>query len=213
MDLAVYAHPDGRSSHNAAVLAFVREFYDEQKRQLDVINLYNDAFSPLYTQQEYAGEKNTDRLVAAYQEKISGAGRLVFIHPVWWYGPPAILKGFFDRVFTPGFAYNFKKPPSIPAPAQRVLEALCGQGICYPLFLGSLPVEKKLAGKKAVVINTYGGNKMGFNLFGRAPELSIDKAVLNFCGIEPVVRINWFEARGPPVVPQDVKEQIRRALQ
>ena len=80
---------------------------------------------------------------------------------------PATLKGFFDRVFVPGFAYNFKKMPDMPQMAKPVLEAMCARGLCYQMFLGQLPVEKKLSGKKAVVINTFGGNSLGFALFGR----------------------------------------------
>ena len=212
MDLIVFAHPDSRKSHNAAVLEFVRETLKANGKECETIDLYAEGFSPLYTAEEYAGGKPVDGKVAEYQQKIAKAERLVFIHPVWWYGMPAILKGFFDRVFTPGFAYSFKKMPDMPEMAKPVLEAMCARGLCYQMFLGQLPVEKKLAGKKGVVINTFGGNSMGFVLFGRAPEFSEDKAVLNFCGVEPVARVNWFEARRSTEVPEGVKAQIRKAL-
>ncbi len=213
MDLIIYAHPDREKSHNAAVLRFVRETLEAKGAQYGLIDLYAEGFQPVLSAEEYAGGKAVDAKVAECQQKIAGAERLIFIYPIWWYGAPAMLKGFFDRVFTPGFAYNFRKAPAIPPIATPIMEAICGQGACYPLFLKNLPVDKKLVGKKALAINTYGGNRMGFELFGRAPEFSMDKAVLNFCGVEPVVRVNWFEARGPAEVPQALKEEIRKALE
>ena len=43
------------------------------------------------------------------QEKIKRADHLVWVHPVWWGGFPAILKGFIDRVFLPGFAFRYRE--------------------------------------------------------------------------------------------------------
>ncbi|MFH1095570.1 MAG: NAD(P)H-dependent oxidoreductase [Candidatus Micrarchaeota archaeon] len=217
MDLIIYAHPDSKTSHNAAALRFVKEKLDAAGRPFEVIDLYSDQFDPLLDSRDYAamnrkGEQRADPLVARYQRLIQKADLLVFIYPVWWYGAPAMLKGFFDRIFTAGFAYNFKQAPQIPAAAKPVIGALCGVGACYPIFLANLPIEQRLAGKRAVVINTYGGGAEGFSLFGRAPEFSVDKAVLNFCGISPVARINWFEARGPAQVPEGIARKIIQAL-
>ncbi len=217
MDLIIYAHPDPKTSHNAAVLSFVKEKLDAAGLPFEVIDLYADGFDPLLDSQDYMAmnRKSTfraDPLVSKYQNLIQKADRLVFIYPVWWYGAPAMLKGFFDRVFTAGFAYNFKSAPNIPAPLKPVVGALCGVGACYPLFLSNMPIEQRLSGKRAVVINTYGGGAEGFSLFGRAPEFSVDKAVLNFCGISPVARVNWFEARGPALVPDGLAQKISRAL-
>ncbi|WP_461030062.1 NAD(P)H-dependent oxidoreductase, partial [Streptomyces sparsus] len=46
--------------------------------------------------------------IAAEQEKVRRADALVFHFPLWWFGPPAILKGWFDRVFVQGFAFGLK---------------------------------------------------------------------------------------------------------
>lgn len=218
MDLIIYAHPDNRGSHNAAVLRRVRSSLDAYGRAHETIDLYADAFEPLLSGAEYAASASkqpapADTLVEGYRARIARAERLIFIYPVWWYGAPAMLKGFFDRVFTPGFAYNFKKMPALPGPIKALLPPLCGVGVCYPLFLSAMPVEKRLKGKSAVVINTYGGGAEGFTLFGRAPEFAVDKAVLEFCGVSPVRRVDWWEARGPAdQVPAEVARRIDEAL-
>jgi NAD(P)H dehydrogenase (quinone) len=48
------------------------------------------------------------------QDKVSRSESIVFIHPVWWTGPPAILKGWTDRVFSMGFAYTFSEKDGHP---------------------------------------------------------------------------------------------------
>jgi putative NADPH-quinone reductase len=48
------------------------------------------------------------------QQMVYDAQELVIIHPLWWGGPPAILKNFIDQVFTPGFAYRYKRRSHIP---------------------------------------------------------------------------------------------------
>lgn len=52
-------------------------------------------------------ELEADLLVA--QEKIKWADHLVWVHPVWWGGVPAITKGFIDRLFLPGFAFRYRE--------------------------------------------------------------------------------------------------------
>ena len=46
-------------------------------------------------------------LLAAW-DKIKWADHLVWVHPVWWGGLPAVTKGFIDRVFLPGFAFQYR---------------------------------------------------------------------------------------------------------
>jgi len=212
MDIIIYAHPDANESHNAAVRKYVEEKLKGIGKGHETIDLYADGFNPVLSLQEASGKGGQDALVKKYQEKIMGSERLIFIFPVWWYAPPAILKGFFDRVFTPGFAYNFKKMPELPRPVQAIVNACASQKACYGMFLKNLPIVQKLVGKKAVVINTFGGNEIGYNLFGNAPEYSVDKAVLNFCGIFDVRRVHWFEARGSAALPDKLKEEIDAAL-
>jgi len=218
MHLIIYAHPDNASSHSAAVLKLVREHLDSKGSKYRVIDLYAEGFDPVMPVSEYKWQSGKgkgagpEQAVLGYQQAIKDSDVLVFILPVWWYSQPAILKGFLDRVFTPGFAYKFKKPPSFYKYVQPAVNLCCRVGFLAPLIESQMPIEKFLTGRRAVVISTYGGSSEGFYLFGKPNYYSLDKAVLEFCGISPVSRINWWEARHSTDVPGYVREQIIKAL-
>ena len=95
------------------------------------------------------------------QQLILEADHLVFIYPTWWGTMPALLKGFIDRVFTPGFAFN---------------EIEGGTGY-----------EPLLKGRSAQIITTMDTPKWVYHLIYRAPgHNAIKRATLNFCGISPI---------------------------
>lgn len=94
-------------------------------------------------------------------EKIKWADHLVWIHPVWWGGLPAITKGFIDRLFLPGLAFKYRE--------------------------NSVWWDKLLKGKTAHIITTL--DQPGFYyrfFFGRPSVNQLRKSVLEFCGIQPV---------------------------
>ncbi|MEW6722794.1 MAG: NAD(P)H-dependent oxidoreductase, partial [Candidatus Micrarchaeota archaeon] len=183
MDVIIFAHPDNKGSHNAAVLRHVKARIEAESGKFEVIDLYADGFDPVL---RYGPEGPLgDPKVEKYQELLRGAKRLIFIYPVWWYNAPAIMKGFIDKVFTPGFAYSFKTDP-----------------------VKGFYVEQLLKGKEAIVINTYGGGSEWMDAHGNAPMMVMDKAALDFCGISVQARINWFGARGPAEVPKEIAELI-----
>jgi NAD(P)H dehydrogenase (quinone) len=99
-------------------------------------------------------------LVEAWQ-KISWADHLVWVHPVWWGGLPAIAKGFIDRLFLPGMAFQYKP--------------------------NSVFWEKLLKGKTARIIATL--DQPGWYywlMFGRPSTNQLRKSTLEFCGVKPV---------------------------
>lgn len=94
-------------------------------------------------------------------EKIKWADHLVWVHPVWWGGLPAITKGFIDRVFLPGFAFQYRKD--------------------------SIFWDKLLKGKTAHIITTLDQPGWYYRLFfGRPSVNQLKKSTLKFCGISPV---------------------------
>ncbi len=100
------------------------------------------------------------------QEQIRWADHLVLVYPIWWATPPALLKGFIDRVFLPGFSYE-------------------------PVEGAALP-QKLLSGRSARLIVTMDSPKWYYRLFmGDAGHKMMKKGVLEFCGIKPV-RITTF---------------------
>ncbi len=72
-------------------------------------DLYEEKFDPLLTVDELGSDTSDDRLVNLYAGELMGSDCLFFIHPNWWGQPPAILKGYIDRVIRPPYAYDF--PP------------------------------------------------------------------------------------------------------
>lgn len=99
-------------------------------------------------------------LVKAW-EKIQWADHLVWIHPVWWGGLPAITKGFIDRLFLPGFAFKYRE--------------------------NSVWWDKLLKGKTAHIITTLDQPGLYYRLFfGRPSVNQLRKSVLEFCGVKPV---------------------------
>jgi NAD(P)H dehydrogenase (quinone) len=84
-----------------------------QKRGHEVIfhDLYRENFSPLLEAEEIPRDAVLDPAVAAYCRELTEADGVVIVHPDWWGQPPAILKGWVDRVFRPGTAYEYEGLP------------------------------------------------------------------------------------------------------
>lgn len=74
-----------------------------------LVDLYAEHFDPVMPAEELPRKFSFDDATLHYQEAIKEAVRIVFVHPDWWGGPPAIMKGFIDRVFRPGVAYGFRE--------------------------------------------------------------------------------------------------------
>ncbi len=106
--LVVLANPNYLHDTRAGTISTLAKTFIEttQKRGItvDVIDLYNEEdFNPIFQPDEQ------DTKVLEYQIRVRKADLLVFFHPVYWALPPAILKGFIEKVFTAGFAYKINK--------------------------------------------------------------------------------------------------------
>ncbi len=107
--LVTIAHPDP-NSFNQAILEKFTGGLAEAGHTVVINDLYADYFDPVLNRSELmAGEAGLPEDVLAQQERVTEAEALAFIHPVWWYGFPAMLKGWVDRVLTVNFAYKFQK--------------------------------------------------------------------------------------------------------
>ena len=94
-------------------------------------------------------------------EKIKWADHLVWVHPVWWGGLPAITKGFIDRLFLPGFAFRYRED--------------------------SVFWDKLLKGKTAHIITTLDQPSWYYWLVYARPSVNqLKRSTLEFCGIKPV---------------------------
>lgn len=109
MTTIIFAHP-WHGSFNKAVLDLIAVTLAERGDEYTVIDLLKDGFNPAISEQElalYNQGKFLDPLVGKYQELIKNSDRIIFLFPVWWGSMPAILKGFFDKVWLKGFSHNY----------------------------------------------------------------------------------------------------------
>ncbi len=106
--LVLYAHPNPES-FAAALHSTVVEALTAAGHEVDDCDLYAEGFDPVLSRAERVGyhdlSTNTDP-VAGYVARVQAAEALVLCCPVWNFGYPAILKGFFDRVFLPGISFK-----------------------------------------------------------------------------------------------------------
>ncbi|RWH81905.1 MAG: flavodoxin family protein [Mesorhizobium sp.] len=116
--LVLYAHPV-ETSFNAGLHKVIVERLTAAGHAVDDCDLYAENFDPRLTRAELLGyhdERGAGDPAAPYVERLLRAEALVLSFPVWNFGYPAILKGFFDRVFLPGVSFklvNGKVQPSL----------------------------------------------------------------------------------------------------
>ncbi len=110
--LVVYCHPVAES-FSAAVRDAVLRGLGTAGHEIDLIDLYAEGFDPTMGRDERLGyhTPGTNVLpIAAHLERVKRAEALIFVAPTWWYGPPALLKGWLDRVLVPHETFGMPEP-------------------------------------------------------------------------------------------------------
>lgn len=106
--LVIFAHPVETSYQTALYQAAV-DALKKAGHEVDDCDLYRESFNPVLSRDErlaYHDVSINRAPVVSYVERLLAAEALVLVYPVWNYGFPAILKGFFDRVFLPGVSFH-----------------------------------------------------------------------------------------------------------
>lgn len=106
--LVVHAHPDPES-YSAALRRLVVETLEAAGRDVRVIDLYEEGFDPVLRREDWRAYERPGRDDTALADHIAAlqeAEAIVFVYPTWWYGLPAMLKGWLDRVWLPGVAFS-----------------------------------------------------------------------------------------------------------
>jgi NAD(P)H dehydrogenase (quinone) len=118
--LIVYCHPNPQSFTAAirdrAILGLTAAGHETR-----VIDLYASDFNPVLSAQERADYHTPDLNITNVSEHIEAlrwCEGLIFVYPTWWYGPPAMLKGWLDRVWVPFATFEMPQPMK---PIGRVL--------------------------------------------------------------------------------------------
>ena len=158
--LIINGHPDKNSFCFGLAEAYRKGALSSIGAEVNEIIIRDLEFNPnLQFGYQQRTELEPD-LLAAW-EKIKSADHLVWVHPVWWGGLPAITKGFIDRLFLPGFVFQYRE--------------------------NSVWWDKLLKGKTAHIITTL--DQPGWYywlMFGRPSVNQLKKTVLEFCGVKPV---------------------------
>jgi NAD(P)H dehydrogenase (quinone) len=178
--LIVHAHHEPRSFNGALTERAVRTLR-EAGHEVEVSDLYAMGFDPVSDRRNFTGVKDPAYLKQQVEEmhatatngfaadiadelaKVERCDALIFQFPLWWFGPPAILKGWVDRVFAAGRAY--------------------GGGRWFE--------RGAFAGKRAMVAMTTGGPPTMFNGYGLDPTLEtilrpIQHGIFWFTGFDPL---------------------------
>jgi NAD(P)H dehydrogenase (quinone) len=157
--LIINGHPNP-SSFNFAIAESYLKGAIASGAEVDTITIASLNFNPNL---QFGYQKRTELepdLLESW-EKIKKANHLVWIHPVWWGGLPAITKGFIDRLFLPGMAFQYRE--------------------------NSVWWDKLLIGKTAHIITTLDQPSWYYRFFyGRPSVNQLKKSTLEFCGVKPV---------------------------
>ncbi len=161
----ILAHPD-RNSFNHAIAETVVLAAEDNGHEVRFHDLYGEQFDPLLTAAEIARDADLPEKIEDHCREIVAADGIVIVHPNWWGQPPAILKGWLDRVIRPGIAYRFAEGDN-------------GEGI----------PEGLLKAGGAVVFNTSNtpeGRER--EVFGDPLEGLWKNCIFDFCGVRGFYR-------------------------
>jgi NAD(P)H dehydrogenase (quinone) len=157
--LVILGHPDKESFCGALAQSYVQGATNAGA-EVKELCLGDLSFDPCL-RKGYKTQQTLEPDLKTSQELIKWAEHLVFVYPIWWGTMPALLKGFIDRVFLPGFAFKYQE--------------------------NSPWWDKLLTGKSAHLITTMDAPVFFFWLFYRsAAHTVMRKTILEFCGVKPV---------------------------
>ncbi|MHB8772765.1 MAG: NAD(P)H-dependent oxidoreductase [Syntrophales bacterium] len=107
----ILAHPD-RGSFNHAIARTAVARLEENGHAVRFHDLHEERFDPLLPGAEIPKDAPLPAAIQSHCREICAADGIVIVHPNWWGQPPAILKGWIDRVIRPGVAYEFREGDS-----------------------------------------------------------------------------------------------------
>ncbi|HEY5704100.1 MAG TPA: NAD(P)H-dependent oxidoreductase [Terrimicrobiaceae bacterium] len=167
--VVILGHPDAASYCGA-----LADAYSESARQaghsVKAFKLGDIEFDP-HLRHGYNKRQELESGLLKVRDAISWSNHLVFVYPIWWGSMPALLKGFFDRLFLPGFAFRYRE--------------------------NSMLWDKLLTGRSAHAITTMDTPLWYYRFVYKMPgHNQIRKTILEFCGIKPVKVTSFGPIKG-----------------
>lgn len=165
--LVIYTHPN----HQSLSYAFFNKVIqgsneNSQISKIEVLDLYEEKFNPvlIFNENKRRRDMHINPMLERYREQITEANKIVFVYPIWWGRPPAMLLGYIDQIFASNFAYREK---------------------------GGLIPEGLLKGKSVVCISSMKGPTF-YPLYwlNNAHKVLMRKALFQYVGIK---KVKFFE--------------------
>lgn len=122
--LVILAHPS-RASFNHAIAAACSAALARNGHHVLFHDLYAEQFDPILPAEEFPRNARLPPKVQRHCDDVSEADGIVIVHPNWWGQPPAVLKGWVDRVIRPGVAYEFLEGDGGEGVPRGLLKARC----------------------------------------------------------------------------------------
>ena len=161
----ILAHPN-QGSLNHAIAEAAREQLEANGCTVNYHDLYDEKFDPILSHEESLRDAHLPPQIDLHCREIAEADGIVIVHPNWWGMPPAILKGWIDRIIRPGVAYEF-------------IEGDGGEGVPNGL----------LKAKAALVFNTSNTeSEREKNVFSDPLETIWKNCVFGLCGVNVFYR-------------------------
>lgn len=161
----ILSHPNPGSFNHAIAETAVAKLH-ENNHEVVYHDLYAEKFDPILHGDEIPKEAKLDSLIEKHCKELSEADGIIIIHPNWWGQPPAILKGYIDRVIRAGVAYEF-------------VEGDSGEGVPNGL----------LKAETALVFNTSNTKKeREMEVFGDPLETIWKNCIFGLCGVNKFYR-------------------------
>ena len=178
--LTLFAHPVPGTYPTAVLDALVASFR-ENGGDVEVLDLHADGFDPRFTEADHAhfwGGPKPDE-IERYHNLVESADRLAFVYPVYWWGMPAIMKGWIERVFTGNWAYVY------------------GDGVADR---GQAGLKGLLESRPTLLLGIGGSTERTYRRYGYddAMRTNIDVGVFSYCGIRDVESHILYNVEGDP---------------
>lgn len=165
--LVIYTHPNHQSLSYAFLEKVIRGSGENaQIKDIQVLDLYEEGFDPVlvFNETKRRRDMHSDPRLEKYRQQLLKADKIVFVYPIWWGRPPAMLLGYIDQMFASNFAYR---------------------------DTGGLLPEGLLKGKSVVCISVMKG-PVFYPLYwlNNAHKVLMRKALFQYVGIR---RVKFFE--------------------
>ncbi|MDQ0196859.1 NAD(P)H-dependent oxidoreductase [Paenibacillus wynnii] len=182
--LIVYTHPNHQSLSYAFLQEVIRGSGENTAvEEVRVLDLYEEGFNPLlvFNETKRRRDMHKDPELARYRDQLIWADKIVFVYPIWWGRPPAMLMGYIDQMFSSGFAYK---------------------------DTGKMLPEGLLKGKSVVCISSMKGPAL-YPLFwlNNAHKTLMRRALFSYVGIK---QVKFFEFGGMESPRGKHKEKLNK---